>query len=111
MHIGREHDFVLLHEESRGLQPDDHVFISDDLCFALPDAGSLRHGPDLGFPRRQTLRHRQLDLGGSIGIGVEPADPEGCVGEVFADGRLNIRGTGRSSAVRQPIVLSLVSQR
>ena len=45
VHVGREHDFVLLDEEPRGLQADDQVLVGDDFGLALADLGAVAHAP------------------------------------------------------------------
>ena len=98
MHVGREHDLVLLDEEPRGLQADDEVLAGDDVGLALADLGAVAHAPDLDPPGGQVLGHVERDLGRAVLFGRQRADPEGRVGELRADGRLRPSALRRRSA-------------
>ena len=62
VHVGREHDFVLLDEEPRGLQADDEVLAGDDFGLAFADLGAVAHAPDLDLPGGEVLGHVERRL-------------------------------------------------
>ena len=82
--IGRQHHFILLDEESRGLQPDDEVLAGDDFGLALPHFGSMAQAPDFDFPGRQILRHRERHLGLALLVRRQRTDPQSRVGKIRA---------------------------
>ena len=90
--IGRQHDFVFLDKEPRGLLTDDQIFSRDDIGIALTDVRAVAHAPDAHFPGGEILWHGERDFRGAVFIGGERAGPQRGVGEVGAHGRLDQRG-------------------
>ena len=99
---GGEDDLVLLDEEARGFEAHQEVFLGDDLGLALSDLGAVAQRPDLDLPGGEVFGHGQADLGGSVRIGGHSGGPEGGVGEVLANRRLDPGRAGRSRRRRHP---------
>ncbi len=91
MDDGREDHFVGLDEEPRGLQADDQVLAGDDVGLALAHLGAMAHAPDLDPPGGEVLGHVEGHFGGAVALGGEVADPEGGVGELGPQRRLDQR--------------------
>ena len=98
MHDGRQHHFVGLDEEPRGLHANDEVLAGHHVGLALAHAGALAHAPDLDPPGGQVLGHVERNLGRAVFRGRQSADPQGRVGELGANGRLDHRSRRRSPA-------------
>ena len=57
------------------LQADDQVLPRDHLGFAGAYLGAVPHAPHADFPGCEVFGHVQLDLGKSVAVGLQHADP------------------------------------
>ncbi len=93
VNVGREDDFILLHEKARCLESQQEVLAGGHLGRRLADARTVPERPGADAPGRQILRHVKRHLGHAVAVGVDQAIPIGGVGKCLADGWLNRCGT------------------